>query len=251
VAYVRLYFYENMSNADKAAALNRLETQYDEAVSYIDALSHDATYYTKNLADSTFYRTASHPSGRSDTGHGCHIDAASVDGYSLDQLLAKAVSPGIIAWWGGSAGSLSSAWQICDGTDGYPDFRGKILLGAGGGISPGAVGGALTVTPSANAFNPDTWALTTNQIPKHTHNYVDVYNNRGVYGAGLQYYTDPSDHNQTTTGINGVPNASPTAHDHNGASFLWSGWYDAGSVWHSGALSILPPVRAVYYVVKK
>lgn len=68
---------------------------------------------------------------------------------------------GGIMIWSGSVASIPSipggVWQLCDGTGGTPDLRGKFLRGAGGLFAAGAGGGATDVT------------LSTGNLPAHTH----------------------------------------------------------------------------------
>jgi hypothetical protein len=57
---------------------------------------------------------------------------------------------GIIAWTG-SAASIPSGWQICDGTNGTKDLRGSFVYGASVDGDVGVSGGALTHTHTAGA----------------------------------------------------------------------------------------------------
>jgi hypothetical protein len=240
-----------MTTQQKVDGLNHIETQYIEGVAYIDALYHDSMYYTQASADSTFYRTSAHPSGRSDTGHGCGIDAALVDGYTKAQLQALAVPSGCIAVWALTQASIPSGWHLCDGLAGSPDLRGRFLLGAGSGYNPGATGGSSSVIPTASSFNPDAVALTTNQIPRHTHSYVDIYNNIIDKSSGTNsWYQTIGQGDTTTTGINGTPNTSCVAHGHDGSSFTWSGYYDQNDQLQSGSLPIMPPAKAYCYILR-
>lgn len=74
------------------------------------------------------------------------------------------VPVGGIIMWSGAIGSIPSGWALCNGqTVGSvvtPDLRDRFIVGAGGGYSVGATGGANSVT------------LTTDQIPSHSHNYL-------------------------------------------------------------------------------
>ena len=75
-------------------------------------------------------------------------------------LKTRAVPVGGIIMYHGSLSSLSSHWQICDGTNGTPDLRGQFVVGASasGGYSAGTTGG------SADAI-----------IPNHTHDYWKLH----------------------------------------------------------------------------
>jgi hypothetical protein len=67
------------------------------------------------------------------------------------------VPTGAIIMWGGLVASIPAGWQLCDGSNGTPDLRDRFIVGAGSTYSPGATGGANSVT------------LATNQMPSHTH----------------------------------------------------------------------------------
>ena len=70
---------------------------------------------------------------------------------------AASVPVGGIILWSGSASAIPAHWALCNGQNGTPDLRGRFIVGAGGSYSPGATGGAETVT------------LGISQIPSHTH----------------------------------------------------------------------------------
>jgi prepilin-type N-terminal cleavage/methylation domain-containing protein len=55
---------------------------------------------------------------------------------------------GSIIMWSGSIASIPSGWQLCDGTNGTPDLRGRFILGVSSGENPGATGGSSTHTHS-------------------------------------------------------------------------------------------------------
>lgn len=62
-----------------------------------------------------------------------------------------------IILWSGAVANIPSGWYLCDGSNGTPDMRGRMAIGAGGAYSVGATGGAPSVT------------LTTNEMPAHAH----------------------------------------------------------------------------------
>lgn len=55
----------------------------------------------------------------------------------------------------GKTGVADEAWELCDGTNGTPDLRGKLVYGAGGTMALGASVGATAETVDA-----ETWAYT-------------------------------------------------------------------------------------------
>ncbi len=76
----------------------------------------------------------------------------------LDAVLAAGLLPaGVIVMWSGAVVAIPTGWNLCDGTNGTPDLRGKFILGAGGDYDPGDAGGEETHT------------LTEAEMPSHTH----------------------------------------------------------------------------------
>lgn len=211
----------------------------------MDAFPHD--FFLINEADARYYRTAAHPSGRSDTGAGCGIDASLLDGYTLAQILAMAVPAYAIGMFG--AGTIPDGYHECDGAAGTPDYRGYIPKGAGSGTTPGTTGGSNSITPTANAFDSPDCALTDNQIPGHQHGYSDVrnytFNNIGAGG-----YTRGAVISRTTTTTEPGAVTTRTAHKHTGCSFAWTGYKDATGASQSGALDIRPACRAVKFIMR-
>lgn len=53
---------------------------------------------------------------------------------------------GAIVIWSGLVSNIPSGWQLCDGTNGTPDLRGKFVKGASGDPGVGSTGGALDHT---------------------------------------------------------------------------------------------------------
>jgi hypothetical protein len=243
-----------MSTQDKVDGLNNLELQAAEGISYIDNYFHDSNYYTKTLADSTFFKSPAHSGGRSDTGHGSGIDAASVDGFSKSALQSLSLPAGIIAVWAKAVSSIPIArWLHCNGQNSTPDFRGRLLVGAGGGYSAGVTGGGLDVVPYCPTFDSDLVALTTNQIPKHRHTYTD-YITTGYGGSGSYDYSNLGNYggvSDITRGLNGTPNKAVTAHGHFSNTLTFTGYYDEDDVLHSGSLQIMPKSKALAYILRR
>lgn len=67
------------------------------------------------------------------------------------------IPSGCILIWSGAADAIPTGWQLCDGSNGTPDLRGRFVLGAGTTHTVGSTGGSEEVT------------LTTEQMPEHTH----------------------------------------------------------------------------------
>jgi hypothetical protein len=261
VPYVTTSWKESgMTTQQKVDGLQNLETQAQKGEDYISQYLHDANYYPilgdpGVGANETFFRRPTHPTlARSDTGHGCGIDAGSVDGYSLAELQALAIPSGAIALWAKSIAALPTArWLHCNGLNSTPDFRGRLLVGSGGGYSPGSTGGSASVTPYCSAFDPTPVALTTNQIPRHPHTFSDIYGivgNRASTGNVMTSTTDGSV-GKNTTGINGIPNAAPSTHGHPGSTYTNTGYYDDANILHSGVIPLLPKSKAYAYILRR
>lgn len=74
---------------------------------------------------------------------------------------------GMIIEWYGSIASIPSGFALCDGNNGTPDLRNRMVIGAGDTYAVGASGGTLTHTHTVNQ-------------PGHSHN-LDAGD---VVGAG-------------------------------------------------------------------
>lgn len=241
--------HETLTEAAKIALLNHAETQHEEAIQYMTDKAHD--FYTIAEADARYARTPTHPSGRSDTGHGCGLDAATVNGYTLAQVLAAAFPTGSMVMFG--AGTLPENWEVCDGAGGNPNMQGYIPKGAGSGVTPGSTGGSNSLTPTASAFtNPDC-TLTDNQIPRHQHTYTDNYNDP-FHGNDADGWAANIGNPPTTTISRTTEDTSPgnyttrTAHNHTGSYITWTGYLDSGGNSVSGALDIRPACRTVRFI---
>ena len=79
-------------------------------------------------------------------------------GVEIDSLLDNANSlSGIIVMWSGAIDKIPTGWVLCDGANGTPDLRNRFIVGAGTDYTVGNTGGS------------DNVALTTAQMPSHTH----------------------------------------------------------------------------------
>lgn len=73
---------------------------------------------------------------------------------------------GIIMW---SGATVPVGWLLCDGANGTPDLRDRFIVGSGSTYATGATGGAATV------------ALTSQQIPAHTHTVTGTTSSDGAH----------------------------------------------------------------------
>ena len=69
----------------------------------------------------------------------------------LVEMSGFLVPSGVILMWSGTADNIPKGWLLCDGTNGTPNLRDRFIIGAGGKYSPGATGGAASVTPEVTA----------------------------------------------------------------------------------------------------
>lgn len=102
---------------------------------------------------------------------------------SAIQGVVNAVVPvGSIIEWSGSVDSVPSSdyatWQLCNGTNGTIDLRGKFVLGAGGDYSVGNTGGEEEHT------------LTIDEMPAHTHEITPFDAQKEYDGPNNEYAWD-------------------------------------------------------------
>jgi hypothetical protein len=249
MAYVAPVFLEHsMSEAQKLTALNTLETQCDEGADYIDAYMHDSDYYTETEMDATFYKTPDHPDGRSDTGHGCGVDAATVDGFTLAAIRQQALPPGCITFWCLSEASIPTAhgWRLWD------DGKGKFILAAGGSHSEEDEGGAVSVIPTCEFTSTGT-ALSGTQIANHVHSFDDQMGAYldSRYQSGSTVAKTANLPVRTTLTVDEIENTTSTQHTHP-SEFFWGGYYDENNTLHDGnSLGLYPHYKALCWVIKE
>ncbi len=110
---------------------------------------------------------------------------------------------GSIVIWSGTVASISTGWQLCDGTNGTPDLRDRFVVGArqdSGGVSMTNVSGSLTKIGGEAKHT-----LTIAEIPAHAHSYRWW---PGWYFSGSSEYGakgGPDDSHQTGSAGGGQP----------------------------------------------
>ncbi len=157
-----------MSTTEKVTSLNNLENVYSELVSTIDGISHSERYYTKAECDAQYFTA--------DTdGHESGLIAATLDGWTAQQIIDSGTPSGCIAIWSSTKGSIPAGWKLCDGNNGTPNLQDRFVVGAGSNYSVGNTGGSDTVTTSATNVTIGGHALTAAEIPKHTHGTITDY----------------------------------------------------------------------------
>ena len=127
------------------------------------------------------------------------------------------VPTGCILIWSGSAGSIPSGFQLCDGTNGTPDLRNSFVLGAGNSYVVGQTGGSADAVLASHTHT----ATSTVTDPGHQHNITTYYNNT-VGGYNINSFANTTGGTQqtnvtqtATTGItvattNAASGVSPT-----------------------------------------
>lgn len=216
-----------------ARLMDHLESQWTTIAAEADAHNHDTRYYTKTLADTTFYSTSYY------TG----FDADLVDGEHLAGLVAEILPIGAIMIWSGSDSDVPDGWYVCDGTahGGYttPNLTERFVTGAGGSYAVGDTGGPATydgtITPTGAVTIGD-HTLITAELPSHTHPYSEYYSpvNNHIASSTSTYYTSVT---STTHTINEQSDGNG-AHGHTGSTATID------------AIDPRPAYYSLYYIMK-
>ncbi len=215
------------------ACLNNLETQFDEAYSYLTTHGHDSSYYTESEMDAAFISSEN-------DGSGSGVDADLIyhpDGnLSAVDFAGLGVPTGLIIRWAGAIVNIPSGWHLCDGTGGTKDIRGKMVIGAGGDYGPGDTGGASTFSPTGTLIIAG-HILTIAEMGPHRHPFLDTYRaeiyDAPASGSYSSLITGPVLREGTTAATGGGG-----AHGHTGSSFTPTG------------NASLPPYYALAYIQK-
>jgi len=72
----------------------------------------------------------------------------------------KPVKPGMIIIWKGATNDLPPGWALCNGSNGTPDLRDNMIIGAGSTYAVGDSGGSATahthtITQTAHSHTMD------------------------------------------------------------------------------------------------
>lgn len=149
---------------------------------------------------------------------------------------ANGLPDGCIVIWSGIIGDIPGGWAICNGQNGTPDTRERVIRGAGGNMATLSTGGATTRTVNsglAGAHNhggvSGATTLTTAQIPAHTHPLTDPGHNHTGTALSAGSHTH-------VIGMNGNDGNGTTPQSANGGTAT-NAATDAGGA-HTHTLSI-------------
>ena len=184
--------------------------------------------------------------------------------------ISAALPAGVIVMWSGDTSNIPEYYQLCDGTNGTPDFRDKFVVGAGNVYAPGAQGGSVTSTLSianlplhshtfSNSISVSGSAITANagghthiiSDPGH-HHTMPLTNAYGPYTSpiGLGNDADVVDW-PTSNATTGISISTAPNHQHNVT--IQSGGVIAGNTGLTGSaipFSILPSYYAKCWIMK-
>jgi hypothetical protein len=223
-----------MTTQNKVDGLNNLETIYSSAVSAIDAIGHSERYYTKAQVAAKYFTAAT-------DGAGSGMIAATLDGWTAQQIINSGTPAGCIGLWHSTVESIPAGWYLCNGLNSTPDLRDRFPVGAGGNYDLGDLGGSNSVTVSAASVTIGGHALTASEIPKHTHGTIPDWwgaLSSGKYpaGDGSIYYANGitiTNEYGTTASVGGGE-----SHTHTGS---FAGTTDKDK---------RPPFRALAFIMK-
>jgi len=219
------------------AALDNLETEYEESYSYLTTHNHDSDYYLQAAMDSAFWHT-----GNDGPGSGLDADLLYHEDGNLhgSEFYGLGVPEGLIIWYHGDPASPPSGWASCDGNNGTPDLRGKMPFGAGGTANPGLTGGSATFT-AAGVLTVDAHVLTITEMAAHNHPFTDQYQLGGVFmSEAPTTFQDGCREAYNQAGTTSSA-GSGSGHTHSAAE---------GSAMNGNAVDSLPHCIAVTYIMK-
>ena len=251
-----------------AAALNHFESQWDEITTDADAHTHDTRYYTRTLADATFFSAGTlHLNSEYDASLNSALDSKTnywleyqddppfytgfdadlLDGNHFSDILAAVMPIGAIMIWSGTDANVPSGWHICDGgTYGgltSPDLRDRFVIGAGGSYAVGAAIGPATwngtITPTGSV-TVGVHTLSTAELPAHTHAYTEYLraHTADAYTGGYCYEQCVDGYYSYRTVTTDTMSSGDGSHGHSGSSLDFAG------------IDPRPPYHSLYYIIK-
>jgi hypothetical protein len=190
------------------------------------------------------------------------IPAAKVAG--LATFMAEAVPHGVIWIWSGSAASIPTGFELCNGLNGTPNLTDRFIVGAGSlDYDPGDTGGAATHTHANTIDNGGVHShtltiaghsLTVGELPAHAHtngvcdNITTLFNHGTVAASPTTSGAIESNGSTGTTEGNTSTVGSGTAHTHAGSTADSGGSHS--HTLNNVAASSLPPYYALCYIMR-
>lgn len=114
---------------------------------------------------------------------------------------------GSIILWYGTKADVPNGWSVCDGTNGTPDMRGQLPMGAASDDEMGTKTGQKTWSGQST----DGHALTVNEMPAHTHEYS--YRNWHDSGSDTAHYV-PTNANNASGSLETSSTGGGQEHSH-------------------------------------
>jgi microcystin-dependent protein len=163
------------------------------------------------------------------------IDDADAEA-ALVTLGVTSFPSGGIVMWSGSVASIPAGWLICDGTSSTPDLRNRFVVGAGSTYAVAATGGAATV------------ALSTAQMPAHTHTFSGTTNTEGAHTHSVDSNLDTTDGGNAASKTGKASDSSFTTNSAGAHNHTVSG--TTASQGSGSTHENLPPYYALAYIMK-
>jgi microcystin-dependent protein len=152
-------------------------------------------------------------------------------------LNAYIFASGIIGFWKGTIASIPTGWVFCNGANGTPDFRDKMLIGAGNTYAVGDTGGGATATLALTNMPSHTHGVgSLDDAGGGSHSHTIPVTSTGTFGTVASYSGTSTELSQRSLGSSG-------AHTHS-----WTGL--SASNGSAEAFSILNPYFALAPIMK-
>ena len=130
----------------------------------------------------------------------------------------ESLPAGAIIMWSGALSSIPANWQLCDGTNGTPDLRGRFIMGVSTGENPGATGGSSTHTHPLGSHTHPISITSTQGSQSHWNGWQN--------GDGGWFWGQGNDHTHNVIGTTGQTGGD------------------------TGSTSSLPPYYKLAYIMK-
>lgn len=109
-----------------------------------------------------------------------------------DSLITYFFPRGVVILWYGQIASCPPGWLICNGNNGTPDMRDRVPYGAGGSVGVPVYGGV------------NSYALTTANMPIHSHQVNDPGHAHNVSDGGHGHGLSDPGHGHTLPNLGSV-----------------------------------------------